>query len=111
MTAKNRAKNNAVITATESFRVTVYKYVSATIEPSKRNFIFFFELLDNPHRVLRQKINIPAYETVMDQNSGSDGIMTYHVDKTITCNVIGGFPPHKVDLILPNQGNLLFWQS
>ena len=55
MTAKNRAKDNAVITATESFRVTVYKYVSATIEPSKRNFIFSFRLLDIPDRVLRQK--------------------------------------------------------
>ena len=40
-TAKNRAKNDKVITATETFRVTVYKDVSATIKPSKRFIVFF----------------------------------------------------------------------
>ena len=43
VTAKNIARNDGLITATETFRVTVYKDVSTTIKPSKRYFLFFFK--------------------------------------------------------------------
>ena len=42
VTAKNRARNDKLITATETFRVTVYKDVSAMMKPSKL-LIFFFK--------------------------------------------------------------------
>ena len=34
----------------------------------------------------------------------SDSNITYHEDKTITCKVEGGLPPHQVDLFLGNKG-------
>ncbi|XP_063693957.1 hemicentin-2-like isoform X4 [Bolinopsis microptera] len=37
--------------------------------------------------------------------------LTYNEDTTITCEVVGGLPPHQVDLILPKQDSMTWTKN